>query len=47
MKCYEGNKNDGKILLDRLKTDNLVLLDHFDDHKKYFLVTSSKASNYY
>lgn len=38
IKCYAGNRNDGKILVEQLETnDNLVNVHHLKKHKRFFL----------
>jgi len=37
VKCYKEYNSDSKILIDQLKIDNLVSLDHIGVYKEYFL----------
>ena len=37
LKCYKGNINDSKILLNHLKNDNIVCINHLISDKNYFL----------
>ena len=37
LKCYKGNVNDSKILLNHLKNGNIVHINHLIPYNNYFL----------